>query len=50
MWLHWVAGVFLLTAGAMSVVRFVRSKNKGHLFVAACFLVAGGIFIYLAMS
>jgi len=49
-WLNWGAAVFLLIAGVVSGVRFAKTRNKGHLFVAGCFLLAGGIFTYLAIS
>jgi hypothetical protein len=49
-WLYWGAAIFLLAAGVVSGVRFGRTQNKGHLFLAGCFLVAGGIFTYLALT
>lgn len=49
-WLQWIAAVFLIFSGVISADRFRRSKNKGHLFIACCLLLAGGIFLYLAIK
>ena len=49
-WLYLGAAIFLIVPGVVSGVRFWRTQNKGHLFLAGCFLLAGGIFTYLALT
>ena len=39
-WLQWTAIVCSGIAAAVSFTWFAKSKNKGHLFLACCFLVA----------
>jgi hypothetical protein len=49
-WLEWVAAIASGIAGVVSASWFVKSKNKGHLFLASCFLLSAVIFTYLAAT
>jgi hypothetical protein len=49
-WLQVTAAVAGAIATVVCFAWYAKSKNKGHLFMALCFLLEAGIFGYLALS
>ena len=47
-WLDLLAAVFLDIAGIVSLVRYIKLRKPGQLFISLCFLGASGIFYVLA--
>lgn len=48
--LQWIAVVCFFIGAVANFYRFSQTKNKGHLFIAACLLLGSLAFLYVALS